>query len=1110
MLLGKRFPNTEPQPLYEWIPTSYDLDKKFSTYRGEKWLADQANFMMEMMKFQSNIRKESYRKGAGGFQAADGDYPTPPAQRPEINGELLDEKVWDDYVTRVKPYDIQYIGVHGIDQRHFNVNPHLGTDNTAFGVLHAFGRGSSKYKIQGFGEGEAVAENIKNTKKTQIYDFFMNFWDFSGSYKDYFHVDAADQNRSSFFVQPGDKYSAEQDYYRGDLKYDYEAGQESTQYMDRRYDAIPIYKPAKTWNIGGVEYFNSYNGGKDISGMSWDEFMRFYPTDFASSFFGRNPAILKDDDIASITGYDKINPLTGKTHFKEAVDYFSSYVSPRGKALQLKDDQKTYEPVDRAGFYDLMMDPNAPWNNGGDGTGWWADKNGSLEKMKTAFYIVILATEAKRRYLHSMTQWFGPGTQFQGFVGDGFSAQTNRIDKNGSETLQIYVPGSDDKMIAYFTSWYGNSCSQRGTGQQSSGNNPYWMAAEAPAMRAGFNDLFMTAGHEMGEYLHMICSASTYGVYSQVERDVSARFKTWLKTQFNNLMDPEKVKPTIFSKIHPDISDEKNKALSELNDFVSSSVDVSTRNVSSYTPDTNKFALEASLSEIADSNISASFERKSLSYRRNQVYDTNVDSSWPSEVRTSFRNFIYSNSENYNASSKTISDKVALNLSGLGNRQDSTETGETTIGNARIVGLDYLKFPNNRTWSYTHGEGEDAQTYTYTFEQNYLIDNSHFVEFEVKANLKANIQYEDGSAEFTKGHHIYTELSWNITNEEDSESVAVTTPNLSIREKTGADFRTAYANYLAEIESGDYAKEMSLSTYRTLAGDLSGGTTVDDYIHPDRSAHQLFVNKEDLSDAINDATSDNPELNRVLKGGAVAELFREYALEDTDFNDWRGDGTAKTDDENPYSTADYANMLCNRLMTKDTITNPNGNFSRVGGWYLSVGNLRKGQQDWDTSTPGNQPSGIYEGFYENWFKQYAGWNSFKINEEERIIGDHEFDGTPYENVWGLRVAYLMRNTSEYTVSFIIFQQTVFRQKLNDYREEKKRYKEQKYEEKREEAMEEMTELQKKAHLNIVMAEERKKKAEESQRVKKMVMKEEKNRKEQKQAAIASKARKTAV
>ncbi len=1047
----------QPQPVYAWIPTTYEIGQKNTTYRGEKFISDQTTFMMEIMKFLPNIKKEAYRKGVS----------------------YKDESA-PEYKNRLETYDKQYNGLYGINSAHLKKsNPHDNEGDTSrshteysFGHQHTFGRSydersSAVYALtQGFGAGIAVSEDGKGRKKKQIYDFFPNFWDFDGVYKDYL-TNANNDRISSFFFSPYDTENTNKNFYRGDYKLNYSTKQENTnQYIDRARDAIPIYKPLDTYSGKG---FSIYNNGESISSMTFNDFMKFYPKDFTNSFFGRNPILLKDNKLPSITGYDKINPETGKTHFQEAIDYFNNYTSPKGTAKVFdridENGQIVYKDESRASFYDLMMDPDAPWNFGGTGNGWWSQKinyGGSdkiqFNKMLAAFYIVILIVEARRRFLNAMTQWFGPHTQFQGFnenVRSDF--QVTRF----SYTLEhVYVNNSDQKMIDYFTSWFGNTDKDRK-------QNKYWRVAEAPSFRTQFLDTFMYTYHEMGSFFKLLSGKPAY-IYSKADQDVARRFKNWLREQFKLLMEPNNVKSTILNGIHPNtslgnITSSKQDVLNELEDLKKGN-DFRTSNDSSttwreiFTPEENQFPTEVEIvSNPSIYNISApepTHDEKNyfceyakdfatgyifrvLGLRRYSDYEDifNQISNW------------YSNYNNMKWDTVSPTTSITTNVSNnstycgkkLGDLGTSNRNESATI--TQTISCSYSRkmyYP-----SHTFDIEINNQTFKIIVPE-YSSYKSFSGDVTFSTQINADIQKDNGYTDYTKGHKISlcTYVSSNIAG-----SYSYTLPRVQVTYKNAKVFKDAYKNLIGTITQ-DPTRDMTLSSYRALQyGITASSTNIPENVSPNRWAYQLYRyafidadrnGRSDLEDAIQNALPSDPEAERLLKGGAVAELFREYALDENENLDLNNN-------QAPAATANYLQMVTFKLKTKKD--RGDGGAYDSGSWHFSVGNLRK-------STVYSGDSSAFK-FAENWFQQLTGWNLLRARDKEDIItrnGNIEYD-SPYNRIWGIRTRYLMQNVVTKTIEFIMFQQIVYQQQYKKYKEDMEDYQEQKYEEALEKARE---------------------------------------------------------
>ncbi|MFA5104735.1 MAG: hypothetical protein WC527_06125 [Candidatus Margulisiibacteriota bacterium] len=630
---NKPFPFIKPQPIYEYCPNMEDVQKKYSTYRGERWLADQSSFMMEIMKYMPNIDKEGYRKGMGTFlpnttqeEAAwkiNGSKPAELGVLPDYNPYTGNpqKKAYQDYLDRLRYYDHQYIGAtyknyagaalnplppwpttQGVNTRAFLVTggetPQGSSRHTyeysagyetdpyagySFARGHSMGYQGDITRIEGYGSGSAVSDYKKKGTTKTICDFFNNFWDFGGTYKDYLddfkakqhrkEVEGADREKGSFFITPEALW--------GDsgVAVDKNAYMKNT--VDRATTPIPIYSAPQNFgdlNGDGVDEVNNpvkwdaamFADGKNISKMSREQFLNYYPTDFVNSYYGRNPMLLKNDTLPSLTGYDKKvdengNPsIFGKSLFKWAIDFFSDYHTainpdtgkPYGSAYEILDgvsnEENPYELVPRAGFYDLMMDPDAPWNNDNStGKGWWTDKNDEKNQMQAALYIAVLSVESMRRTLHAMTQWFGPSTALQGFVGpDPLNpwAKTIKAPIPGhAGTYRYYVENSDATMIDYFK-WYGQSNKARQIAKQPDAN-PYWRSAEAPQFRAEFLNLFKTGSHEFYQRAKGFAGTPTY-VWSLADRAAVSNLDKWMTAQFAKITETD-ISDTPIANVRP-------------------------------------------------------------------------------------------------------------------------------------------------------------------------------------------------------------------------------------------------------------------------------------------------------------------------------------------------------------------------------------------------------------------------------------------------------------------------------------------------------------------------------------------------------------------------------
>jgi len=326
---------------------------------------------------------------------------------------------------------------------------------------------------------------------------------------------------------------------------------------------VPVWSPYQSNN----RYYQTYNASTD----NYD-FNALAATDYTNLMVGLNPVLLKKapgQDVApTFVDY--------KNYFSDAKGYFNGmytsndYLEYYGKTLE---SQKNHSPS----FYQLAMDPTAPWNKYTDSDSdgvldanevasceygantWWNGK--SADAGKISFYLAVLMAESKRRAFTSMTQLFGPHTQFikntyapdkgnNSYVKNRYSyeekspqtlqdgtanpeyGKRGMYDSNGDGTLDTMEPynynGELDSLMMNLSKKYWDTFSE-----------------ESSYLRQGFLSLFLLAAHSLTQATSLFSGYDSM-IYSARDRNRVGNFRTWISANY------DAYKPTFISGIDSD------------------------------------------------------------------------------------------------------------------------------------------------------------------------------------------------------------------------------------------------------------------------------------------------------------------------------------------------------------------------------------------------------------------------------------------------------------------------------------------------------------------------------------------------------------------------------
>lgn len=307
-----------------------------------------------------------------------------------------------------------------------------------------------------------------------------------------------------------------------------------------------------------------------------DDYTSFTADDYTQQMYAMNPTLLKGSHtLPTLADYSSYFG-TAVSDFKGTSGLQDSHANPvySYNDYQLKlpvaDRKKNTEPS----FYQIAMDPTAPWN---DTTGhysslsWWTDKQAEYPNL--AFDIEMMMTESMRRYFSAMTQLFGPHTQFNGVAGvnagDGsldtaminlFSNWQNKWEKGtiAQSSLSdvniwnamIAMEYIDDKGTILFVPNNAESMNlQVGFDPAASDAEAFKLLKDSQYPTGGINKdlfkMFITAQTSLTSWLSLFTTGECLGGVNDVDKDRITKFRNWIKTNTQDLTDDSPLTPTI-------------------------------------------------------------------------------------------------------------------------------------------------------------------------------------------------------------------------------------------------------------------------------------------------------------------------------------------------------------------------------------------------------------------------------------------------------------------------------------------------------------------------------------------------------------------------------------
>ncbi|MCX5749345.1 MAG: hypothetical protein NTZ10_03765 [Candidatus Saganbacteria bacterium] len=273
----------------------------------------------------------------------------------------------------------------------------------------------------------------------------------------------------------------------------------------------------------------------------------YHPVDYNNFFYGSNPAMLRNWDGPSGTELSKLdlpNLADYSSSFTNAESFFNGYSSNTDYSKFNGDQYKVGAPS----FYELAMDPSAPWNfdnrygdkaytnpNNCSEDSWWTTGREPNFESQAAFNIAVLLLESRRRYFAGMTELFGPHSQYYNMSWYSQNIGLNNIYNGASDDkpTTTYNGSLDNAMIKSFDKWMGDY--HRGDTESSA--DP-WTGKESGDYNKTFLQTFSLAQHRLSQWIMdfgpMSGNSLGGGWYSTTDYYRLSNFRSWLSTNLTN------------------------------------------------------------------------------------------------------------------------------------------------------------------------------------------------------------------------------------------------------------------------------------------------------------------------------------------------------------------------------------------------------------------------------------------------------------------------------------------------------------------------------------------------------------------------------------------------
>ena len=281
------------------------------------------------------------------------------------------------------------------------------------------------------------------------------------------------------------------------------------------------YNSVGNLNSAVIPIWSDPDGHNRLTAYTEAGYAAFNPTDYNNQLFGYNPVL----GAGNLTDY-------------------SSVFSQARNELQGVYSYNRFGTNNNPTFYQLALDPTAPWNNSGivqSGTWWNEQLSGTadeiaLKKGRLAFDLLVLMLESKRRYNSAMTEIFGPATQFATVANDRInnpSGYSSSLDKSADGLMIDHF----EKLTGY-DQWYKKvGYGYGGLLEQQNGVNPYWRWDESDGYSKYFLQYFLVNSHATTNMLTDMGDNSGFWTnYGMDDRSKRLALVNWIKSNVNYYM----------------------------------------------------------------------------------------------------------------------------------------------------------------------------------------------------------------------------------------------------------------------------------------------------------------------------------------------------------------------------------------------------------------------------------------------------------------------------------------------------------------------------------------------------------------------------------------------